>query len=166
MLATSQLLAIGSFLTLLGYLAANDVRSLRLPLSANVAFLATGLIAGGVAFAVPVMDRLIGAGAGFVTLSLVALSYRAIRDHDGLGGGDPIMIAGLGVAGMAATTPYCFHGCIDWPVADYFGPRASHQQTPNQSLAPPVWDIPGIRGPNPPVFRNRACLTVGPIGFA
>lgn len=92
----TQVLATLCWLLLLGILAAQDLREFRLPLGANLAFVLTGLAVGDLAFGVALPDRLIGAGAGFATLQAVALVYRAIRGRVGIGGGDPIMLAGLG----------------------------------------------------------------------
>lgn len=40
--------------------------------------------------------RLIGAALGFGVLALIALGYRAVRGRQGLGGGDPKLLAALG----------------------------------------------------------------------
>jgi leader peptidase (prepilin peptidase)/N-methyltransferase len=44
----------------------------------------------------PLPERLWGAGLGFAGLWLVGAVYRRLRGHDGLGGGDPKLLAGLG----------------------------------------------------------------------
>lgn len=44
----------------------------------------------------PLPERLWGAGLGFAGLWLVGALYRRWRGHDGLGGGDPKLLAGLG----------------------------------------------------------------------
>lgn len=44
----------------------------------------------------PLPERLWGAGLGFAGLWLVGAGYRRLRGHDGLGGGDPKLLAGLG----------------------------------------------------------------------
>lgn len=44
----------------------------------------------------PLPERLWGAGLGFAGLWLVGAVYRHWRGHDGLGGGDPKLLAGLG----------------------------------------------------------------------
>lgn len=94
--AVTQLLAQTSWLLLLCVLAVADAKTLRLPLSANLALAVTGLLAGGAAFGVAFSDRLIGAGAGFLGLQAVAVAYRLIRGRTGIGGGDPIMLGGVG----------------------------------------------------------------------
>lgn len=92
----SEVLATLVFLAQLGALALSDAATFRLPLRINLAFLATGLLLGGAAFDTPLQDRAIGAAAGFLALSLVAWIYRILRKREGIGGGDPIMLAGLG----------------------------------------------------------------------
>lgn len=42
-------------------------------------------------------SRLIGAGAGFGLLWVVAFGYRRLRGHEGLGGGDPLMLGAIGL---------------------------------------------------------------------
>lgn len=42
------------------------------------------------------IDRLWGCLAGFASLTLIALSYRAVTGREGLGGGDPRLFAGIG----------------------------------------------------------------------
>lgn len=92
----AQIFAMLSGFTLLGILAVSDAKSFRLPIAANLGFLVTGITVGGVAFGTPFVDRLIGAGAGFLSLSALALVYRLLRGRTGIGGGDPILLAGIG----------------------------------------------------------------------
>lgn len=64
----------------------------RLTLPLIVAGIATAAIDIG-----PLLDsRLIGAVAGFVALWAIAAAYRAARGREGLGGGDPKLLAALG----------------------------------------------------------------------
>lgn len=93
---TIQMLLIFSALVLLGIMAWSDARYFRLPLVANVIFLVAGLIAGHLAFGISKSDALIGAGAGYLGLALVATVYRKLRGRQGLGGGDPILFGGIG----------------------------------------------------------------------
>ena len=41
-------------------------------------------------------DRLIGAACGFISLTAIAWGYRRIRNREGLGGGDPKLLAAIG----------------------------------------------------------------------
>jgi leader peptidase (prepilin peptidase)/N-methyltransferase len=44
----------------------------------------------------PLFDRLIGAAIGYIALALIATAYKAVRGREGLGGGDPKMLAAIG----------------------------------------------------------------------
>jgi len=92
----AQILATLSGVSLLGILAVSDAKSFRLPIAANLSFLFAGIMVGGVAFGTPLADRLIGASAGFISLSVLAIGYRLLRGRTGIGGGDPILLAGIG----------------------------------------------------------------------
>jgi leader peptidase (prepilin peptidase)/N-methyltransferase len=92
----AQIFATLSGFILLGILAVSDAKSFRLPIAANLGFLVAGIMVGGVAFGTPFVDRLIGAGAGFLSLSALAFVYRLLRGRTGIGGGDPILLAGIG----------------------------------------------------------------------
>jgi leader peptidase (prepilin peptidase)/N-methyltransferase len=90
----------GAAAALLGWwlllIAALDARHHWLPDA-----LTLPLIPAGLAFALlglgPRLDqRLIGAAAGFLILWGIALVYRRVRGREGLGGGDPKLLAGLG----------------------------------------------------------------------
>jgi leader peptidase (prepilin peptidase)/N-methyltransferase len=85
-----------AFVAQLGILAFSDAMTFRLPLRINLAFCASGLALGGHVFGTPLQDRLFGALAAYLALSLVASLYVLIRKRHGLGGGDPILLAGIG----------------------------------------------------------------------
>jgi leader peptidase (prepilin peptidase) / N-methyltransferase len=91
-----QVLATSSWLLLLLVLAVEDARTFRLPLTANLALVVTGLLVGGYAFQTEWPDRLLGAISGFAGLYAIGIAYRVLRGRVGIGGGDPIMLAGLG----------------------------------------------------------------------
>jgi leader peptidase (prepilin peptidase)/N-methyltransferase len=55
-----------------------------------------GLVVGHLAFGISKSDALIGAGAGYLGLAAVAAAYRSLRGREGLGGGDPILLGGIG----------------------------------------------------------------------
>jgi leader peptidase (prepilin peptidase)/N-methyltransferase len=44
----------------------------------------------------PLLHRAIGAAAGYAVLALIAFGYRAARGREGLGGGDPKLLAAIG----------------------------------------------------------------------
>jgi leader peptidase (prepilin peptidase) / N-methyltransferase len=94
----------GAALALLGWLALTaallDARHHWLPHRLSWVMLACGLGLGGWAMAAVGMeanltDRLIGAAAGWGGLWLVARLFRAMRGHDGMGGGDPPIAGAL-----------------------------------------------------------------------
>lgn len=94
--ATIQMLLISSALVLMGIMAWSDARYFRLPLVANIIFLFAGLVVGHLAFGISKSDALIGAGAGYLGLAVVAAAYRSLRGREGLGRGDPILLGGIG----------------------------------------------------------------------
>ena len=96
-LGGAALALLGWQLLLLGWL---DARYFWLPRVLSYTLIATGLIAGGQAMAalgleVSLLARCVGAVIGFVALWLVAVIYRLWRKREGLGGGDPPMLAGI-----------------------------------------------------------------------
>lgn len=77
-------------------LALLDAEHFWLPDALTLPLLGLGLLAS---FLVPqpaLVDRLIGAGAGYAMLALIALAYSAVRRRKGLGGGDPKLLAAIG----------------------------------------------------------------------
>lgn len=77
-------------------LALLDAEHFWLP---DILTLVLGLSGLGVAFILAptaIDDRIIGAGAGFLSLALIAETYRRVRGRTGMGGGDPKLLAALG----------------------------------------------------------------------
>lgn len=75
-------------------LAVLDVRVHWLPLWLTVPLAASGV---AVQFAVGTgIDALLGAAIGFLGLEALRQVYRRITGHDGMGGGDPILLAASG----------------------------------------------------------------------
>lgn len=91
-----ELAAALPFIALLSYLAVTDARHLRLPVTANLGLTLTGLASGGLAFETPFGDRIAGWLAGMLTLQALAWIYRQVRKREGIGGGDPILLGGIG----------------------------------------------------------------------
>lgn len=77
-------------------LAALDLEHEWLPDRLTWPLLAAGLAAGWGGFGPSLENRLIGAAAGFAALFLIAFAYRALRGREGLGGGDPKLLAAIG----------------------------------------------------------------------
>jgi leader peptidase (prepilin peptidase)/N-methyltransferase len=69
-----------------------DVEHHWLPELLTLPFLLFALLLPGL----PLATRLWGAALGFAGLWLVGFAYRRVRGRDGLGGGDPTLMAGLG----------------------------------------------------------------------
>lgn len=77
-------------------LALLDARHFWLPDRLNALLAAVGLLFAGPLFGTPLLDRWIGALAGGLILAAMALIYRRMRDSDGMGGGDPKLVAAVG----------------------------------------------------------------------
>lgn len=77
-------------------LAALDAEHHWLPDRLTLPMVPAGLVVAAVGFGPALDDRLIGAAAGFLTLAGIAVAYRVIRKREGMGGGDPKLLAGLG----------------------------------------------------------------------
>uniref|UniRef100_UPI0012E25FD7 prepilin peptidase n=1 Tax=Sandarakinorhabdus oryzae TaxID=2675220 RepID=UPI0012E25FD7 len=69
-----------------------DTEHQWLPDLLTLPFIPFALLLPGLAL----VQRLWGAGLGFAALWLVGFAYRRLRGRDGLGGGDPKLLAGLG----------------------------------------------------------------------
>ena len=77
-------------------IAVIDAEHFRLPDSLTLPLLATGGLAAIVLDQTTPLDAVIGAAVGFAGLWLLALAYRRLRGRDGLGDGDPILLAAGG----------------------------------------------------------------------
>ena len=77
-------------------LAALDIEHHWLPDRLTLPLIPAGLLAGWIGFGPSLESRLIGAFAGFLSLAAIALVYRRLRRREGLGGGDPKLLAAIG----------------------------------------------------------------------
>lgn len=77
-------------------LATLDVEHHWLPDRLTIPLAAAGLAVGAAGLSPPLVDRLIGAVAGFGALWLIATAYRLLRGRIGLGGGDPKLFGAIG----------------------------------------------------------------------
>ena len=77
-------------------LAALDVEHHWLPDRLTLPLIPLGLVAGWAGFGPPLDQRLIGAVLGWAVLFLIAAAYRRLRGREGMGGGDPKLLAALG----------------------------------------------------------------------
>jgi leader peptidase (prepilin peptidase)/N-methyltransferase len=81
----------------------------------------------------PLEQRLWGAGLGFAGLWLVGFGYRRLRGRDGLGGGDPKLLAGLGALLGGWSLPFLISGAAGLGLAlagwDHFRGRPVNATT-------------------------------------
>ena len=86
-------MAVGWWLLIL---AALDAEHQWLPDALTLPLIALGLATAWAGFGPPLLDRAIGAAAGWAVLALLALGYRKLRGREGMGGGDPKLLAAIG----------------------------------------------------------------------
>ncbi|MGF7147896.1 leader peptidase (prepilin peptidase)/N-methyltransferase [Sphingomonas zeicaulis] len=77
-------------------LATLDVEHHWLPDRLTIPLAAAGIAVGAAGVSPTLVNRLIGAFAGFGTLWLIATAYRVLRGRIGLGGGDPKLFGAIG----------------------------------------------------------------------
>jgi leader peptidase (prepilin peptidase)/N-methyltransferase len=77
-------------------IAVIDAEHFWLPDRLTLPLLGTGLLAAVTLGRTAPIDALIGAAAGFACLWLLAQAYRRLRGREGLGGGDPFLLAAAG----------------------------------------------------------------------
>lgn len=73
-----------------------DAEHFRLPDQLTLPLLATGGLAAVLLDHTAPLDALVGAAAGFASLWLLAFAYRRLRGREGLGDGDPFLLAAGG----------------------------------------------------------------------
>lgn len=87
-------------------LALLDLEHLWLPDLLTLPLAVLGLICAALGVGVPIRDGAIGAAAGYASLALIALGYRAVRGRTGMGAGDPKLFAAIGAwVGWAMLPP-------------------------------------------------------------
>ncbi|MGE0179822.1 MAG: A24 family peptidase [Sphingomonas sp.] len=77
-------------------LLALDAEHQWLPDRLTLPLIPIGLAIGWAGIGPPLLDRAIGAAAGGGVLWLIGRAYRALRSREGLGAGDPKLLAGIG----------------------------------------------------------------------
>lgn len=77
-------------------IAVIDLEHFWLPDRLTLPLLGSGVIAAAVLDRVSILDAIIGAAAGFATLSVFRLLYRRWCGRDGVAGGDPVLFAAAG----------------------------------------------------------------------
>jgi len=100
-------MALGLWLLLVAML---DVEHQWLPDALTLPLILFGLLAGWAGFGPPLIDRLLGAAIGWAGLVLIAFAYRRLRGREGLGGGDPKLLAGIGAWIGALQLPFILLG--------------------------------------------------------
>jgi leader peptidase (prepilin peptidase)/N-methyltransferase len=89
-----------AFTAILGWwlflLAALDIEHHWLPDRLTLPLAAAGLAVAWVGVGPGLEERLFGAAAGYLALELLRAGYRLLRGREGLGGGDPKMLAAIG----------------------------------------------------------------------
>jgi leader peptidase (prepilin peptidase)/N-methyltransferase len=81
---------------LLVTLAALDLKHYWLPDRLVLMLLLVACVSAAAGLTPPLIDRAIGAVAGYGVLALIAIAYRRIRKREGLGGGDPKLLGAIG----------------------------------------------------------------------
>lgn len=77
-------------------LAALDVEHHWLPDALTLPLIPLGLGAAALGLGPPILDRLLGALVGAMVLWLLGVAYERLRGQEGLGGGDPKLLAAIG----------------------------------------------------------------------
>ena len=94
-------------------LALLDLRAWWLPDILTALLAAAGLLGGVLGLGPPMTDRLIGGAAGFALLWVVGVVYRRVRGRQGMGGGDPKLLGGIGLwLGWAMLPPVLLAACL------------------------------------------------------
>lgn len=91
-------------------LAALDAEHQWLPDVLTLPLIPLGLGAGFLGFGPPLLDRVIGAVAGLAALWLLGFVYQRVRGREGLGGGDPKLLAGIGAWVGVLALPFVLLG--------------------------------------------------------
>lgn len=105
---------LGAVTAMLGWwlllLAALDAEHHWLPDRLTLPLIPAGLLAAWAGFGMAIEPRLIGAVVGFLILWVIGWSYRRLRGREGLGGGDPKLLAALGAWLGWAQLPFVLLG--------------------------------------------------------
>jgi leader peptidase (prepilin peptidase)/N-methyltransferase len=91
-------------------IAALDVEHHWLPDRLTLPLIPLGLVAAWAGYGPPLDERLIGAVLGWGVLFLIAAAYRRLRGREGMGGGDPKLLAALGAWVGAMQLPFVLLG--------------------------------------------------------
>lgn len=78
-------------------LVALDLAEMWLPDRLTLTLAIGGVVTGALGAWPPLTDRMIGGAAGFGGLWLIGFGYERLRGRQGLGGGDPKLLGGIGL---------------------------------------------------------------------
>ena len=81
-----------------------------LPDALTLPLIPLGLAVGWAGFGPGLAERAIGAAIGFAALEAIRLGYRRLRGREGMGGGDPKLLAGIGAWVGALQLPFILLG--------------------------------------------------------
>ena len=87
-----------------------DLEYQWLPDRLTLPLIPLGLVAGWAGFGPPLAERAAGAAIGWAALFLIAFLYRRMRRREGLGGGDPKLLAAIGAWVGALQLPFILLG--------------------------------------------------------
>jgi leader peptidase (prepilin peptidase)/N-methyltransferase len=91
-------------------LAALDIEHQWLPDRLTLPLIPAGLAVAWAGVGPGLEERLFGAAAGYLSLELIRMGYRALRGREGLGGGDPKLFAAVGAWLGWASLPFVMVG--------------------------------------------------------
>jgi leader peptidase (prepilin peptidase)/N-methyltransferase len=91
-------------------LAALDIEHHWLPDRLTLPLTAAGIAVAWGGVGPGLEERLFGAATGYLALELIRIAYRAARGREGLGGGDPKMLAAIGAWLGWASLPFVLLG--------------------------------------------------------
>jgi leader peptidase (prepilin peptidase)/N-methyltransferase len=107
-------LPLGAVTALLGWwlllAAALDLEHQWLPDTLTLPLIPLGLLAAWAGFGPPLAERAAGAAIGWAVLFAIAFLYKRLRGREGLGGGDPKLLGGLGAWIGAWNLPFALLG--------------------------------------------------------
>ena len=91
-------------------IVALDVEHHWLPDRLTLPLIPLGLVAAWAGFGPALEERALGAAIGWAALALIAVLYRRLRGREGMGGGDPKLLAALGAWVGAVQLPFVLLG--------------------------------------------------------
>lgn len=91
-------------------LAALDVEHQWLPDALTLPLIALGLAAAWAGLGPPPAERVIGAAVGWAAMEAIRFAYRRLRGREGMGGGDPKLLAAIGAWVGAIHLPFVLLG--------------------------------------------------------